>query len=86
MAEKVYKVYSTYRVTGVAYIVASSAAEAARIGTEGYPDGGEPQFEFSEPWGETRMVARTARGARPSPIKYPPGMRPAPTEGGEDRG
>lgn len=52
-----YLVASTYRVTGTAVIVARSAAEAARIGRDGYPNGAEPQFDFSEPHSETLMRA-----------------------------
>lgn len=55
--QKVYVVRSTYKVTGTSLILASSAAEAAHIGTAGYPNGFQPQFEFSEAWGETKMTA-----------------------------
>lgn len=55
--ERVYLVHSTYKVTGSAHITARNAAEAARIGTEGYPDGSRPDFHFSDAWGETKMTA-----------------------------
>lgn len=58
--ERVYEVWSTYKVTGIANIVATSAAEAARIGREGYADGYRPDFDFSEPHSETRMRAERA--------------------------
>lgn len=56
-AARKYLVASTYRITGSAVIVARSAAEAARIGRDGYPDGTEPQFDFSDPHSETLMRA-----------------------------
>jgi hypothetical protein len=65
---KVYRVSSVYKVEGESYIEAPNAAEAARIGTQGYPDGSIPQFYFSEPYGETKMRATLARGEKPTEV------------------
>jgi hypothetical protein len=55
---RIYEVTSVYKVAGIARIAATSAAEAARIGQYGTDDGGEVQFDFTEPFGETKMRAR----------------------------
>lgn len=66
---RVYEVHSTYKVTGTAYIIATSAAEACRIALDGDADGYMPQFYFSDPHHETRMQARPAPGALPSEVQ-----------------
>lgn len=66
--KRVYMVYSTYKVTGVSYIEASTAAEAEKIGTDGYADGCAPLFEFSDAHHETRMVAKLMRGSKASRV------------------
>jgi hypothetical protein len=57
VAEREYEVWSTYKVTGVGHVRAHSVAEAIEKALE--LGGDEPViFDFSEPWGETRMQAR----------------------------
>lgn len=54
-----YEVWSTYKVTGVAYVRAKTAAEAVERALDVTAD--DPvQFVFGEPWGETKMRARRA--------------------------
>lgn len=55
---RVYEVWSTYKVTGVAYVEAETAAEAVEKGLSG-----EIEFNFSEPDNETKMRARRVREA-----------------------
>lgn len=52
-----YEVWSTYKVTGVAYVRAKTAAAAVERALDTAAD--DPvQFVFGEPWGETKMRAR----------------------------
>lgn len=55
MPEREYLVSSTYKVTGTAIIRASSAREASQKGIDAFDHG--IKFDFSEPWGETKMRA-----------------------------
>lgn len=55
-----YEVSSTYKVTGVAYVWATSAAEAVEKALDTGAD--DPvTFVFSEPLAETKMKARRVR-------------------------
>jgi hypothetical protein len=73
---RVYEVWSTYKVTGVAHVLAHSAAEAVRIGLDGDADGYAPQFDFTDPHDETRMRAvPAAPGAFPSEMRDSRGVR-----------
>lgn len=55
-----YEVWSTYKVTGVAYVFAQSAAEAVERALDVSAD--DPvQFDFGEPHSETKMRARRVR-------------------------
>jgi hypothetical protein len=58
-----YEVWSTYKVTGTAYVEAGSAKEAVEMATAG---DGKVQFDFSEPHGETKMRARRVRATKPT--------------------
>ena len=59
--ESEYEVSSTYKVTGVAYVKATSAAEAVKKSLDS--SAADPvQFVFSEPHGETKMRARRITG------------------------
>lgn len=58
--EREYEVFSTYKVTGVGYVKAHSAAEAVEKALD--PLGSAPvAFVFSEPHSETKMQARLVR-------------------------
>ena len=55
--EREYEVWSTYKVTGVAYVRAKNAAEAVEKALD-ITDDDQVQFYFSEPHSETKMRAR----------------------------
>ncbi len=58
-----YEVSSTYKVTGSAYVMARTAAEAVEKALDTLAD--DPvQFGFSEPHSETKMRARLTRSTR----------------------
>ena len=52
-----YEVWSTYKVTGTAFVRARTAAEAVEKALDVTADDAV-QFIFGEPWGETKMRAR----------------------------
>lgn len=57
-----YEVWSTYKVTGTAFVRARSAAEAVETALDVTAE--DPvQFDFSEPHGETKMRARQVRSS-----------------------
>lgn len=58
MFEREYLVWSTYKVTGTAVILAGSASEAIEKGLNA--DELEIIFEFGEAYSETKMRARRA--------------------------
>ena len=65
MTEHEYIVWSTYKVTGTAYVHAKSAAGAVEKALDICAD--DPvQFDFSDPWGETKMQARRVRRTPPT--------------------
>jgi hypothetical protein len=60
--EKLYVVESTYKVTGTAWIRATSAREAIEKGLN--PDEHDVTFFFSDPHSETKMRAVVERDPR----------------------
>ena len=62
MDEHEYEVWSTVKVTGVAYVTASSAAEAVEKGLNAHEL--EIEFHFSEGHSETKMRARRVHRPR----------------------
>ena len=60
MAEREYLVWSTYKVTGEAYVMANSAAEAVEKALAIDADD-RVEFIFSEAHSETKMRARLVR-------------------------
>ena len=59
MPDRLYEVWSTYKVTGVAYIEAASAKEAKQKGLDAHELG--IVFDFGEAHGETVMHARLVK-------------------------
>lgn len=68
--QREYLVWSTYKVTGEAYVKANSAAEAVAKALNAAEEGIE--FVFSEAHSETKMQARLVRRTEATPHAGPP--------------